>query len=52
MPSFRRPLRASEDAVNKTILEQELAPLEAEIEKAQQKLEALGFTAEEALPPR
>ena len=41
MPSFRRPLRASGDAVNTSILDQELAPLEARMEQVRQKLEAL-----------
>ena len=41
MPSFRRPLRASGDAVNTSILESELTPLNTQIEQVEQKREAL-----------
>jgi hypothetical protein len=41
LPSFRRPSRASGDAVNTSMLDLELAPLNAQIEKARQKREAL-----------
>jgi len=41
LPSSRRPLRASGDAVNTSLLEQELAPLEAQIKQVRQRLVAL-----------
>lgn len=41
MPSFRRPKKVSGVAVNTFVLADELAPLHAQIEKAQHKLEAL-----------
>ena len=41
MPSFRKPNRASGDAVNTSMLETELAPLNVQIEKARQKREAI-----------
>jgi outer membrane biosynthesis protein TonB len=41
LPSFRRPKKVSGVAVNTSILAEELAPLNAQIEKAQQKLAAL-----------
>ena len=41
MPSFRRPSKPSGNAVNTSILEEELAPLNAQIEQARQKCEAL-----------
>ena len=41
MPLFRRPLKASGDAMNTSMLAQELAPLNAQIEQVRQKREAL-----------
>ena len=41
MPSFRRPKKVSGVAVNTSILAEELAPLNTQIEKARQKLVAL-----------
>jgi hypothetical protein len=41
LPSFRRPKKVSGVAVNTFVLPDELAPLHAQIEKAQHKLEAL-----------
>lgn len=40
-PSFRRPRRASGDAVKPSMLAEELAPLEARIEQGRQRKEAL-----------
>ena len=41
MPLFRRPFRASGDAVNTSMLELELAPLNTQVEQIEQKREAL-----------
>ena len=41
MPSFRRPSRASGDAVNTSMLELELTPLNTQIEQVEQKRKAL-----------
>ena len=41
MPLFRRPLKASGDAMNTSMLAQELVPLNAQIEQVRQKREAL-----------
>jgi len=41
LPSFRRPSRASGDAVNTSMFESELTPLNAQIEQIEQNREAL-----------